>query len=252
MLLLHGTPGTRHQLVFDEVGAKERGLRCLNLDRPGYGMSSFHADRTYESFARDVASFLDHYGIGEFVVLGFSAGAPHALGCAAVLKDRVRATLVVSGVPPNWARSERSASGVRDSLHAARRAARITARSWLVRRAPSRAVGHLIRHAPACDAVILSRSDIRANLITDARSQPRSVARSIVQDWTLWESPWDLDLRSIRTAVHVWHGTEDRSVPVSATHLLLDELATPQYHELEGAGHFFVFDRFWELIDSVA
>jgi pimeloyl-ACP methyl ester carboxylesterase len=253
LLFIHGTPGTRHQLVFDEADARARSLRCINLDRPGFGSSTFHDHRTYTTWARDVEAFMDRGGIDRFTVLGLSAGAPHALACAALLHDRVRTTVVVSGVPPNWmaSRSEHDTQ-MRRALRSADRNARTKIRSWAIARSPGRAVDYLVRGLPPSDAAVIARADVRRRLELDASTQPRTVARAIVQDRSLWEGPWGLDLGSIATPVHIWHGTEDRSVPVGVIRLLRDELRASSYHELEGAGHFFVFERIWEIVDAVA
>jgi pimeloyl-ACP methyl ester carboxylesterase len=252
LLFIHGTPGTRHQLRFDEVEARARSLRCINLDRPGFGASTFHRGRTYTSWAHDVESFMDLQGVDQFTVLGLSAGAPHALACAAVLDDRVRATVVVSGVPPNWMRSRNEhETDLQRKFRSAHRGMRTRVRTRLIGRSPRRAVEFLVQTVPPSDAAVVARLDVRRRLELDAASQPRAVARAILQDRELWEGPWELDLGSICTPVHIWHGTEDRSVPVGATHLLRDELQASSYHELEGAGHFFVFERIWEIVDAV-
>ena len=73
----------------------------LAVDRPGYGRSTAHPDRTYRDFAADVEELADHLGLGRFAVVGFSSGGPHALACAALLgPERVVAAGSVSSDAP--------------------------------------------------------------------------------------------------------------------------------------------------------
>jgi pimeloyl-ACP methyl ester carboxylesterase len=65
-----------------------------------YGGSTPHPGRDVASAAADVASIADALGIGRFAVMGDSGGGPHALACAAVLPERVLATVCMSGPAP--------------------------------------------------------------------------------------------------------------------------------------------------------
>src|SRR5690242_6889585 len=97
---LHGTPnvGAPPEPLFE--AAKERRLRWLGYDRPGYGGSTPLANRDIASAAADVASIADGLGLERFAVMGHSGGSPHALACAALLPDRVVAAVCVSGLAP--------------------------------------------------------------------------------------------------------------------------------------------------------
>jgi pimeloyl-ACP methyl ester carboxylesterase len=60
--------------------ADERGIRWVSYDRPGYGGSTPHPGRDVASAAADVSRVADALGIDQFAVMGYSGGAPHALG----------------------------------------------------------------------------------------------------------------------------------------------------------------------------
>lgn len=100
VLAHHGTPegGT----MFDPWArdAAARGIRLISYDRAGYGASSRDDGRDVAAVAADVGSALDAIGVGDFVTWGASGGGPHALACAALLPDRVRAVATIAGVAP--------------------------------------------------------------------------------------------------------------------------------------------------------
>src|SRR5689334_10818621 len=97
----HGTPGCHVQLPQMQQAAAERGLRLVTWARPGYAGSTRHHGRTVSSVAADTAAVLDVLGAQDCLVAGRSGGGPHALACAALLPDRVRAALVIAGVGPH-------------------------------------------------------------------------------------------------------------------------------------------------------
>lgn len=106
LLFLHGSTGSRRTApTSPDVGV-------LAYDRPGYGGSSPHAQRTLTSDAMDVQALLDHLGLEEVAVLAFSGGAATGYACTALLSHRVRCLGVVSGAPwPSAARLSSAGCG---------------------------------------------------------------------------------------------------------------------------------------------
>ncbi|MGY1771337.1 alpha/beta fold hydrolase [Blastococcus sp. SYSU D00813] len=71
------------------------GVRLVSADRPGLGVSDPLPGRDLVSWVDDVAGLCADRGLGRPAVVGFSAGAPFALACAAA--GVVSAAAVVSG-----------------------------------------------------------------------------------------------------------------------------------------------------------
>lgn len=96
----HGTPlaGPPFPPWVQDVSA--RGARLISYDRPGYGASNPMTGRTIASAAADSAAIMDGLGIERFATWGISGGAPHALACGALLRDRVTAVASLAGVAP--------------------------------------------------------------------------------------------------------------------------------------------------------
>src|SRR5215210_6588574 len=96
----HGTPniGAPPEPLF--AAAEELGIRWVSYDRPGYGGSSPHPGRNVASAAAHVLSIADALGIDRFALMGHSGGGPHALACAALIRERVLGVVVVAGMAP--------------------------------------------------------------------------------------------------------------------------------------------------------
>jgi pimeloyl-ACP methyl ester carboxylesterase len=100
VLIHHGTPDDGALLDVWVRDARERGLRLLGYDRPGYGGSTPHPGRSVGDAAGDVAAIADALGIDRLATWGISGGGPHSLACAALLGDRVVAAASLAGVAP--------------------------------------------------------------------------------------------------------------------------------------------------------
>src|SRR4051794_14507389 len=96
----HGTPNVGFPPTPLASACDRLGMRFLGFDRPGYGGSTPHPDRTVGDVGGDVAHMLDTLGLGEVRTMGHSGGGPHALACAALLPDRVLAAVAVSAPAP--------------------------------------------------------------------------------------------------------------------------------------------------------
>jgi pimeloyl-ACP methyl ester carboxylesterase len=99
-LFHHGTPSSGMPYEPFVEDAARRGLRFVSYSRPGYGGSDRLEGRSVAGCAADVAELLDRLGVDRFLTAGWSGGGPHALACAALLPERVRAAATVAGAGP--------------------------------------------------------------------------------------------------------------------------------------------------------
>ena len=100
LVYLHGTPDSRLARHPDDQLAASAGIRFLAVDRPGAGTSDPHPGATLVSLGHDIAALLDHLGLRQTLMLGWSSGGLYALAAATVLGDRVIGLGLVAPVPP--------------------------------------------------------------------------------------------------------------------------------------------------------
>ena len=91
----NGTPCSRLLPEWWDAPARERGLRMIGIDRPGYGNAPAEPDRSLRSVAESTAALMDELGVDRAALIGASGGGPYALACGAFLPERVVA--VISG-----------------------------------------------------------------------------------------------------------------------------------------------------------
>ena len=233
VFLHHGTPGACGLFETLVEAGTERNVRHISYSRPGYGASGRLEGRTVASCVRDVASIADALGYDRFHSYGGSGGGPHSIACAALLPDRVISAAVIACPAPFDAVGLDWTAGMgSENLEevAAVCAGADELEVYLDRVAPEMAnadgaeivavLGDLV-----CEADRRALSTLYGEYLAGqyARSLSAGVFGWLDDDTALF-SPWGFDLETIKVPVTLWHGEEDRFIPLShgewlATHL---------------------------------
>ncbi|MEU9347055.1 alpha/beta hydrolase [Streptomyces sp. NPDC048278] len=223
VFLLHGTPGSLVGPRPQPVLLRQRGVRLISFDRPGYGGSDRRPGRRVADAVDDVAAVADALDVGRFAVAGRSGGGPHALACAALLPDRVTRAAALVGLAPRDAEGLDWFAGMapfnvqefRTAIADPERyAARIIPRSAVIRRDPARMLEDLRSDLTEEDRQIVSDSGTWSMLLRNYREALRSPYGWIDDAFAL-TSPWGFDPAHIGLPVLLWHGAKDRFSPAS-------------------------------------
>jgi pimeloyl-ACP methyl ester carboxylesterase len=220
----HGTPGVAG--LFDslvEVGA-QRGMRHITYSRPGYGGSTRHPGRSVADCVADVAAIADALGYTRFHSVGGSGGAPHSIACAALMPDRVISAAAIATPAPLDAAGLDWTAGM-----GAENIAEIAAV-----RAGDRALQEYLERE-AAEIAGVSGAEIAAVLGDVVCEADRRVITGPFADWLAEECAkslatgvwgwfdddralfrdWGFELGEIGAPLTLWHGEEDRFVPVA-------------------------------------
>jgi len=263
VLYVHGTPDSRRSRHPDDGVNVRAGVRLVAVDRPGAGGSSPHPDGTIGSFADDAAALAAHLGIERWAVLGWSAGALHALAVAARHPALVTAIGVVAGLPPVEAYA---APGILDGASDERR----TVVELIGDMAPDeigRALAPLVAPWPCDDALArehmldgadsIRRAEIESvpgGLDVLAAGLVDAVAQGLAgleHDIALQVTPPDVELGDVLCPLHLWYGSFDRSAPPSFGHWYAAHLPAATLHLVDGAGHCLVLPRWGEIVGAL-
>ncbi len=191
VVIHHGTPGDGTVFAPHAQDAAARGLRLIAYDRAGYGGSSRDAGRDVAAVAADLGAALDAIGVGEFLTWGASGGGPHALACAALLSDRVRAVASIAGVAPWDADGLDPMAANADEL-----------------------VGQMRSLLPPVDVRALDGDGgdyLHASMVTGLAAG----VDGWLDDDLAFVRPWGFDLSSVAVPVLVRQGGQDLMVPAA-------------------------------------
>ncbi len=247
VLFQYGTPGTRF-LAPDRISALDGvGVRLLVADRPGYGGSTRLPGRNVAQVAGDVTVLVDHLGWEGFAIWGGSGGAPHALGCAAQLGDRITRCASVVGPAPfdaaglDWYRGMSPGNVEEFTLAESGEAAYRP----LVEQLARDAVAAVERgDSPVADDYELAAADRAA--LTQQLTAPGHLVRTQmaylggidgwIDDVIALTRAWGFDITRISAPVSIWYGPDDALCPRGHTDWLLSRIPGAEAHVLPG-GH---------------
>ena len=255
----HGTPGSRLMFSLAHPVALDLGIRLIAPERPGFGISTYQPGRTLASYAIDIADFADALGIGQFAVAGVSGGGPYAAACAALLADRVSALGLVSPVGP-MAGAEKPASIGKGHYFAFRVTPRLPpllAAVFSIGRyaflyAPNAIYGFILGRASPSDWKILSRGEVRRNLLRGVAEGCRPGIGAGMQEMGLFSRPWNVPFQAIKAPAFHWQGMADRNVSIAASLCLAELVPNCRTRRIENAGHYWIFDNIAEVLQTLA
>jgi pimeloyl-ACP methyl ester carboxylesterase len=189
------------------------------------------------SAAADVSRVADALGIDDFAVMGHSGGGAHALACAALLVDRVRAAISVAGLAPYDAVGLDWYAGMAPAGVASLRAA-AGGRAAKERYEASPADGD-IGFTPADEAALGGRWSW---LIDVVRPAVQAGPGGLIEDDLAAVSPWGFDPAGIVAPILLLHGAQDRVVPSSHGEWLAQRCPTAELRLSAGDGHISILD----------
>jgi pimeloyl-ACP methyl ester carboxylesterase len=261
VLALHGTPACGAGFAWADEPARAGGIRLLAPDRPGVGLSSPLDGWRVADQPAVIAAFADALGLGRFGVWGYSGGGPYAVACAcsALLADRLTGVAVAAGMGEigAWATLDDFEKTDRQLLAMAVRRPRLarlllrvgaTAARLSPRSALRSFEGQLSSGDQATLAGLGEPRQVMA-LFTEAFTRG---ARGVVADYAALARPWGVDLDGATLPVTVWHGDDDRMVPLRHGEALADRLPDAELTVWPGAGHLGPITHVGAILDTFA
>jgi pimeloyl-ACP methyl ester carboxylesterase len=265
-LVIHeGTPVGLTVYPATVEAAAVRGLRVVQIARPGYEGSTPRPGRRVADVAGDVAAVLTTLGADTFVAAGWSGGGPHSLACAALLPGRCLAAASIAGVAPygvpglDWTAGmgkenieEFGAAVAGEAALTAFLEAAAAAVKGVTGADVAESLGDLV---PDVDKAALTGeyADHMAGALSAALSAGiagwRDDDLAFTTDWGFslgWPEPAAGAGRSADAPpgpdqqpapVAIWQGDQDRMVPYAHGKWLADHVTRARAHLIPGEGH---------------
>lgn len=259
ILYLHGFPGSGLEARILDGFARERSARITAFDRPGFGASlTPHLMRgTIAEIGAAIAAGMQERGITSYSIIAVSGGAPYALAVASAAPSVVKLIVLVSGI------SELSHKGALAGMVAqnkvilsvgrwapllVRPLVHYIANGW--RRNPRGMVRSLARMLDGEDREILSDPSFTKPFAESMERAVISVSEGPYQELRRLLRRWPIDLGAISTKVKVFHGDDDRYVPMAHGEWLSKHLTNSSLTVVPGSGHFMAARIAEQMLDA--
>jgi pimeloyl-ACP methyl ester carboxylesterase len=243
----HGSNMSRLEVKLFAAQADAAGVRLIGLDRPGVGRSDPKPGSRLLDWPDDVVEVADRLGIEQFAVEGLSAGGPYALACASKIPQRLTACGLISTFsPPDLSRRAGTRS-LRTLLWIGAHAPRLL---LLFARLGRRMMGSdaasiekfLVRsaaHLGAADQQLLSNPEARGPWVQAMAESFRQGEEGNLEVVLALSRPWGFQAEQVAfERVFLWHGEQDRIMPVAPARLLAQLLPHCTATFYPGEGHF--------------
>jgi len=257
----HGTPSDATTFADWHDACRDRNLCLICMSRPGYATSTRQPGRDVAHAARDIAEMLDLLGRTAFVTVGWSGGGPHALACAALLRDRCQGAATLASVGPNGQHDLDFLAGMGpeniDEFGTAA-AGEESVRAWMHRCAePFRQVtGAAIVEAfgglvPQIDKDVLV-GGFAEQMATEIRRALEHGFDGWIDDDLAFVRPWGFEVDAIQVPVTVWQGDLDLMVPFAHGRWLARRLPNATARMVPNHGHISLVARYRnEILDNL-
>lgn len=228
------------------AAAAERGLRVVQVARPGYVQSTARPGRRVADIAADVAAVLDDLGSDTFVSIGFSGGGPHSIACAALLPGRCLAAASVAGVAPYGVDGLDFLAGMGPenveefslTIEGAEALTPFLERESVALRGITgeQIVGALAGLISGADAAVLT-GDFADSLAAGLRSAVSNGIAGWRDDDLAFTADWGFWPDAHAAPIAIWQGDQDNMVPFGHGQWLAAHIPGARVHLQPGAGH---------------
>jgi pimeloyl-ACP methyl ester carboxylesterase len=254
ILYFHGFQGSRLERTPGLDAILDRlNIRLIAPDRPGIGLSTPSHARTIVGWAADVRQLTEQL-LGPdqpYSILGFSAGATYALACGQLPGLRAISLVGCMGLPhliSSWRRYSEEAWKV---LLSAKLAAFRAATFLLIEK---KQYDRMLTSWPDYltdiqkdlsydDRRLLSLPEVEELFRENRREGYSQCPGCLLQEVQALYSDPQIDLTHLAAcAVLMYHGTEDKVVPIAVARDLRERIPSSKLTEIPGRGHYFLYD----------
>jgi pimeloyl-ACP methyl ester carboxylesterase len=252
LVLHHGAFGSCENMAPIFKAAQSRGYFAIGITRPGYAASTRRAGRRARDYVRETQLVMDHFGVEEFVSLGWSSGSPAAISD---LQDpRCKGAVTISGDAPR----------VSDDWEAyVSKYPPVNPDPNPPQESDDFAGFDAFRRCKAEEFVALFGSSLSQKDVeicgTSASEELASAMRhgmapgdfGVLDDLESDAAPWNIELERIAKPVAVFQGDEDRMCTPAHGHFLSEKIPTAKLFLEVGEGHIsLLYNRASEMVDQ--
>jgi pimeloyl-ACP methyl ester carboxylesterase len=253
---LHGGPGCRLSTSGDPDVLAGSAVRWLTMDRPGLGLSDPQPGRCVADWARDVEALVDHLGVDEFSVVGWSMGGPYAAATAAALGPRVRGLALLAPAPVTLSADNLAGIGKQDFWSLARDDPWTAAQAYLhlgiaARKHPADAVAVFALGCSKPELAVFDDPGAAELFLATMAEATRQGPMGLIDDMLVELAPWGFDPADIVSPTTIWEATDDSFSLAGVAHAWADKIGNARVVTIEGEGHFFPLTHTSQLMETL-
>lgn len=254
VVYFHGTASSRLEVLLLREMADAAGLQIVGVDRPGYGLSSYYKRKSLRDFNADINFLADYLGFKRFSVLGWSGGGAFALAYLAEHPERVSKAVLADA--PSLPFDVSMAHDFPFSKYVMKipfagniaigqlRRTVLKANGDVPAFLASKKTKQILRGYTPSDLQLFKNpawAQLMYQSMAEAFRQNTGV-KAVVEEHMLFLKPWGFTSERIPGGkLEIWHGKDDKTIPVQNGHLLADMIKGSKLEVFSGKGHCAMF-----------
>jgi non-heme chloroperoxidase len=217
IVLIHGYPLNGRSWERQQRELLAAGYRCINYDRRGFGLSNQPTvGYDYDTFAADLNALLDHLGLDDLVLAGFSMGTGEVTRYLGTYGSaRVRKAVLLGAIPPYLLEADDNPEGVPQTVFEGIKSAIVADRYAYFKEFLDN-----FYNVDKLGGTRISDQAWQASFNVAAGASPYATYACV----DTWLTDFRNDLPKIDVPTLVVHGTEDRILPFDSTAKRLPQL----------------------------
>ncbi len=259
VLYCHGAPSSRLEpLLIGDDDFSRFGLRIICPDRPGMGLSDFQSHRGFSDWPKDVAFLTETIGLNQFSVLGISGGGVYAAVCAAKIPEKLSKVVIASGA---WRIDSEVVRKIGFPMNFMWQLAMYTPiflpfmlkkLGKMMSQPPKGGFEKASKQSnnvmPAVDYAVMTKPGRIASSQRIVREVMRQGGKGSAWDVRLYVREWDFDLDEIQFPLKLFHGEQDRNMPLEVVQRVANDLPSAQLLAYPEEGHVSTFPNHFDEI----
>ena len=231
IIMIHGWPYSGAMFEYQTNALLDQGFRCIAYDRRGFGRSDVPGDGyDYDTLTDDLAKLIDHLGVDDFTLLGFSMGGGEVARYFTRHGGKGAAqAILVSAVTPSMEKTDSNPDGVPQSKFDEMMKGMRTDRPAFLAGFQKDFFGYGLLSSPLSDELFHQNLMIATGASGYATQQcAKAFATTHFED----------DCRAISVPTLIIHGKDDQIVPIgTAGDRAAKMVPDNTYHPYDGAPH---------------
>ncbi len=259
----HGLNSSRLEVGMVHEQMLEAKIRCIGIDRPGMGLSTFQENRKVLDIVDDVEELADSLGIEKFSVLGISSGAKYVLACAYKIPHRLISCNIISAATPMEFINNDMDKKIRIFISLVQKI------PWLIRPIYWLMYGRLSQNTSKSDQFIenifatlgyvdkklLEDATTKKMLLSAFRESYVQGSKGVAYDarFDLIKYSWGFNIEDIEFSnIHFWHGKLDKIIPLSMVISMIEKISGDNLIVYSHEGHIsIVIHKIDEIIGNI-
>lgn len=256
----HSILGCRLENFYDQVDiAAQLGLRLIIIDRPGFGGSDYAEEYNFVKWSEDLRALLNYLQLHQVEVIGYATGGVYAASTAAMMPERVSHLNIISSGDALQYDSDYQATAkfyrmhmklARDYPKLHRLFAGILDKG--LQKDPNKLFKVLAHDLAACDLEVLHEPRFRAKFSRYLKEAKIQGSNAFSNEVCQVMSPWPFTPEQIKVPTTLYHGEQDKLIPLALAKRLANRVAHSQLYTYKDQGHYLIYQQWAEILQNIA